>query len=95
MEHPDTIRATANLAITYGKQGQWKESLSFLEPAVQLSLKLLGQQHPQTQHCLHNLVFVYKGLGRDEEAQETRDLLISQLTGDQKEVDSVRGVSNG
>jgi len=40
-------------------------------------LKVLGQQHPDTQMDLRSLVFVYEQLGKEKEAQEARDLLLS------------------
>jgi tetratricopeptide (TPR) repeat protein len=76
MEHPDTIRAAVNLAVTYGRQSRWEESVSLLAPAVRLSLHVLGQQHPHTQDRLRDLVQVYGKLGKEKEAQETRNLLI-------------------
>jgi hypothetical protein len=53
-----------------------EEAAALLAPAVQLSLKVLGQQHPSTQRRLRILVHVYDKLGKEKEAQETRDLLI-------------------
>jgi len=69
--------AAANLAATYGKQGRWEENAALLAPAVQLSLKVLGQQHPHTQEDLRSLVVVYEKLGKEKEAQEARELLLS------------------
>jgi hypothetical protein len=78
-EHPDTIRAAVDLAVTYGKLGRWEEDVPLLTPAVQHSPKVLGQQHPNAQGDLRGLAFVYTKLGKGKEAQETRDLLIFQL----------------
>jgi hypothetical protein len=67
----------ASLAATYGKQGRWEEDAALLAPAVQLSLKVLGQQHPDTQSRIRDLIFVYGKLGKEKDAHETRDLLLS------------------
>jgi hypothetical protein len=71
MEHPDTIKAAANLATTHTQQGRWEEGATLRASAVQLSLQVLGQQHPDTQNRLRDLVFVYGKLGKEKEAQET------------------------
>jgi Tetratricopeptide repeat len=76
-EHPDTILAAANLAAAYGRQTRWVRCLDLLAPAVELSMKVLGNRHPDTQDRIKRLANVYEKLGKQQEAEETRKMLIS------------------
>jgi hypothetical protein len=76
IEHPDTIRAAANLAVTYKTQGRLDEAVSFLAPAVELSVKVLGRQHPNTKKYISTLVYLYEELGKQTEADEVKALLL-------------------
>lgn len=75
-EHPDTITAVAILAATYCAQDRLEEAFYLLAPAVEVALKVMGRQHPSSQDVIRDLLVVYEKLEKDEEAQQTRELLL-------------------
>jgi hypothetical protein len=58
----------ANLASTYWNQGRWDEAEVLQAKQLELCSKKLGQRHPDTLISMKNLVFVWKGMGRHEDA---------------------------
>lgn len=56
-EHPDTLVSMNNLAHTYQAQGgQGEEAMELLRECVELQMRILGAQHPQTQEALEDLL---------------------------------------
>src|ERR1700678_1176668 len=64
VEHPDTLKSMANLAITYQNQGRWNEAEQLM------SRKLLGAEHPDTLTSMANLAVTYQNQGRWNEAEQ-------------------------
>ena len=62
----------------YHDQDQLQEALGLLKPAVEVSIKVIGQQHPDTQHYAKYLASVYKRLGMMKEAEDMENRLLSQ-----------------
>jgi hypothetical protein len=77
IDHPDTIRAAANLAVTYRSQGRLEEAINLTVLAVELGMRVLGRQHPHTQHFVRVLLQNYADLGISNEAGGTKALLQS------------------
>jgi tetratricopeptide (TPR) repeat protein len=67
-QHPDTLRAMANLAATYGNQGRWDEAVVLEERVLEASKVAPGEQHPDTLTAMANLAVTYWNQGRWDEA---------------------------
>jgi len=59
-----------NLAETYRKQGRWKEAEELEVQVMETSLRVLGEEHPDTLTSMNNLAFTLKGRGQNAEAIE-------------------------
>ena len=70
VEHPDTLSSIANLAMTYCKQGRWKEGEELQLRVVETSKRVLGVEHPSTLFSMANLTSTYWIQGRWREAKE-------------------------
>ncbi|MFF9011159.1 tetratricopeptide repeat protein [Streptomyces goshikiensis] len=71
-DHPTTLRARANLAVTYSALGRHHHALA-LEEAVRTDYeRLLGPDHPDTLRARANLAFTYRALGRHHDADLLR-----------------------
>jgi hypothetical protein len=67
-EHPDTLHAIENLALSYKALGQSKKAVE-LEAVVLEKMKLLlGEEHPGTLCAMGDLALSYSSLGRSKEA---------------------------
>jgi hypothetical protein len=61
VEHPDTIRATANLAVTYGSLGKYTESEKLEVQVLDARTRILGVEHPGTiESSLHSSTYSYR-----------------------------------
>ena len=67
-EHPDTLRAMGNLAVSYGNAGRLEEALGLREEVLRLRREKLGAEHPDTLGAMGNLAISYRDAGRPEEA---------------------------
>ena len=47
-EHPDTLASMNNLALTYHRQGRWKEAEELGEQVLESRKRMLGHEHPDT-----------------------------------------------
>ena len=68
-EHPKTLDSLHNLAVYYGKIGDYQKALELIEKAYTLRCKVLGEEHPYTLISLVNLAATYGNLGNTEKAQ--------------------------
>ena len=62
-DHPDTISALHNLAITYDNLGDYAKSKALKEQVYEKRKKKLGEDHPDTITALNNLATTYGDLG--------------------------------
>jgi tetratricopeptide (TPR) repeat protein len=85
-EHPDTLRAMLNLAISYDEAGRREEALKLREEALPLSRKVNGPEHTDTLKAMKNLANSYCSAGRSSEAIS---LLAKACEVDPKDTDSV------
>ena len=69
-EHPDTLTSMANLALTYGNQGRWKEAEELEVQVMETCKRVLGTEHPHTLISMNNLASTYRSQGRWKEAEE-------------------------
>jgi tetratricopeptide (TPR) repeat protein len=69
-EHLDTLRALANLASTYSRNGRWEAAAELEEIILEGRRKSLGAEHPDTLKMMGYLVTSYHKQGRLEEASK-------------------------
>ena len=63
-EHPDTLRAMNNLAISYSDAGRRDEALKLREEVLTLRRKVLGPEHPDTLMAMTTWRCSYRDAGR-------------------------------
>ncbi|KAF8529605.1 hypothetical protein BU17DRAFT_60387 [Hysterangium stoloniferum] len=63
-EHPDTLTARANLAVTYHQLGRWTDAEQLEVQVLEASERILGTEHPETLTARANLAITYHQLGR-------------------------------
>jgi hypothetical protein len=59
VEHPDTIRAMANLAATYQNLGKYTEAEKLEMQVLDARNRILGVEHPDTINAMANLASTY------------------------------------
>ena len=59
----------ANLALTFWNQGRWKEAEELEFQVMETSLRVLGQEHPDTLTSIANLALTYRDQERRKEAE--------------------------
>jgi hypothetical protein len=57
-----------NLATIYHTQGRWKEAEELQLKQLEISQRVLGDEHPDTLISMNNLAFTFKEQDRVEEA---------------------------
>jgi len=76
VEHPETIRAMANLAGTYGNLGKYTEAEKLEIQVLDARNRILGVQHPDTIHAMANLAVTYGKLGKYTEAERLKNKVL-------------------
>ncbi|KAH7231009.1 hypothetical protein BKA59DRAFT_518303 [Fusarium tricinctum] len=71
-EHPDTISAMSNLAITLSDQGKLDEAASMKAEVLEKMQRILGDEHPDTIMAMSNLTNSLSDQGKLEEAASMR-----------------------
>jgi len=67
-EHPTTLDAMRDLAVSYVEANRWDEALKLREQSLALSRKVLGPAHRDTINAVNELADCYGFAGRDKEA---------------------------
>ncbi|PVF92027.1 FabD/lysophospholipase-like protein, partial [Serendipita vermifera] len=62
--HPDTIKASNNLALTYWSLGKLQEAEELQIKVLEMRQEILGEQHPDTIMASNNLAATYADLGK-------------------------------
>ncbi|THH20457.1 hypothetical protein EW146_g905 [Bondarzewia mesenterica] len=68
-EHPDTLRAMANLASIFRDQGRWMDAESLEAVVMETRRRVLGEEHPDTLSTMANLASTFWNQGRWKEAE--------------------------
>ena len=68
-DHPDTITAMNNLAITLSHQGKLEETGVMMKEILEKSRHILGEDHPTTITAMNNLASTYRNQRRWQEAE--------------------------
>ena len=69
-EHPETLEALNNLAVTYCQQERADKAKELLLQVVQSSKRVLGEEHPLTLTIMTNLALIYSQQGHRKETEE-------------------------
>ena len=75
-EHPDTLSAMNNLALSYFDAGRRAEALKMREEVLKLRRKVNGPEHLDTLRAVQNLAFSFLEAGRSAEALKLREELL-------------------
>ncbi|MDI5967026.1 tetratricopeptide repeat protein [Streptantibioticus silvisoli] len=67
-DHPDTLSARNNLALSYWQAGRTNDAITLQEQVLTHSERLLGPDHPNTLTTRHNLALSYGQAGRTDDA---------------------------
>jgi tetratricopeptide (TPR) repeat protein len=67
-EHPGTLDAMRDLAVSHLAAGDPDDALELLEPALTLARTVLGPKHPKTLSKTQDLARVYFDIGRQDDA---------------------------
>ncbi|MFD7031579.1 tetratricopeptide repeat protein [Streptomyces sp. NPDC059917] len=72
-DHPDTIKARADLVTAFYHLGRHHDALALLESVHADSERIHGPDHPNTLSARANLPATYRSLGRHNEAAQLRN----------------------
>jgi hypothetical protein len=59
--HPEPLICMANLASTYWNQGRWDEAEELFVRVMETSLRVLGEEYPDTLTSMASLASIWKG----------------------------------
>ncbi|GHF65250.1 hypothetical protein GCM10018787_11820 [Streptomyces thermodiastaticus] len=76
-DHPGTLTARNNLAVSYADAGRHHEALELREHVLADRERILGPHHPDTLDARHNLANSYADTGRHHEALELREHVLA------------------
>ena len=68
-EHPDTLTAMGNLAVSLRALGEKQAARALLEKVVEGSQRVLGAEHPDTLMAMDNLAVSLQALGEEQAAR--------------------------
>jgi tetratricopeptide (TPR) repeat protein len=74
-DHPDTLWAVGNLAMTYYKLGRFMQAEELYALALEKHRKLLGEDNPATIWIMRNLALTYCKLDKVPAAEELERLV--------------------
>ncbi|KAJ7865950.1 acyl transferase/acyl hydrolase/lysophospholipase [Mycena leptocephala] len=77
-DHPDTLKAMANLATTYRQLGRYKEAEPLQSIVLEKRKQLLGADHPRTLSAMANLASTYRNLGRYQDAELLESIVLDK-----------------
>lgn len=86
-EHPDTLTAKSNLAVTYTRMGRLMDAVKLQEDVLETMEKSLGPENLETITVMSNLAWTYLSQGRwndalclHEKALDARKRLLGKNT---------------
>jgi len=80
VEHPDTINAMENLAITYGSLGKYTKAEELEIQVLDARNRILGVEHPDTINAMGHLAATYRNLGKYTEAEKLEIQVLDAMT---------------
>ncbi|KAJ7278926.1 hypothetical protein C8J57DRAFT_1465179 [Mycena rebaudengoi] len=79
-EHPDTLNAMGNLAISYRDLGKFSEAEALEVVVLEKRTQILGSEHPDTLKAMGNLAITYRDLGKFSEAEALEVAVLEKRT---------------
>ncbi|WP_437040184.1 tetratricopeptide repeat protein [Streptomyces sp. enrichment culture] len=76
-DHPDTLMARHNLAVSYHDAGRVQDALDLRERVLADYERILGPDHPETLSARHNLAVSYRVAGRVQDALDLRERVLA------------------
>ncbi|WP_344599441.1 tetratricopeptide repeat protein [Streptomyces glaucus] len=76
-DHPDTLSARHNLAVSYSAAGRVQDALDLRERVLADRERVLGPDHPDTLSARHNLAASYSVAGRAQEALDLGERVLA------------------
>ncbi|KAJ6547766.1 hypothetical protein DFH09DRAFT_1087520 [Mycena vulgaris] len=77
-DHPDTLNAMGDLALTCCQQGRYKEAEDLEVVVLEKRRKISGEDHPDTVCAMGNLASTYHKLGKMKEAEELEGVVLEK-----------------
>jgi tetratricopeptide (TPR) repeat protein len=95
-EHPDTVQAMANLALTWWQQGRSDAAEELQAQVLELRKAVLGEKHPDTITAMANLTSTWWQQGRSDAAEELeiQVLELSKAVLGEKHLDTITAMAN-
>jgi tetratricopeptide (TPR) repeat protein len=78
-EHPDTISAMSNLAITLGDQGQLDQAARMRKEVLEKRRRILGEEHPSTISAMSNVAVTLGAQGQLDEAVRMKKEVLEKM----------------
>ncbi|KAJ7690978.1 hypothetical protein B0H17DRAFT_1288299 [Mycena rosella] len=77
-DHPDTLIAMGNLALTYHQLGQLKDAEKLEVVVLEKRRRILGEDHLETLWAMGNLAWTYHQLGQLKEAEKLEVVVLEK-----------------
>ncbi|KAJ7888025.1 hypothetical protein B0H13DRAFT_1888574 [Mycena leptocephala] len=77
-DHPHTLVAMGNLALTYHKLGRYQEAEPLESIVLEKRKQVLGADHPDTLLAMGNLAATHRELGRYQEAEPLESIVLEK-----------------
>jgi tetratricopeptide (TPR) repeat protein len=95
-DHPSTLNAMGNLAMTYRAQGRAGDAARLEEEVLEKMRRILGDEHPDTLTAMGNLAMTYGDQGRAGDAARLQEEVLEKsrrILGDEHP-DTLRAMGN-
>ncbi|WRZ54751.1 tetratricopeptide repeat protein [Streptomyces sp. NBC_01314] len=76
-DHPDTLGARSNLAVSYSDAGRIQDALDLRERVLADCERVLGPDHPATLTAVHNLANSYRDAGQVQDALDLTERVLA------------------
>ncbi|MBT2415753.1 tetratricopeptide repeat protein [Streptomyces sp. ISL-12] len=76
-DHPDTLKARNNLAVSYSAAGRVQDALDLAERVLADYERILGPDHPNTLDARNNLAASYNDAGHVQDALDLRERVLA------------------
>jgi tetratricopeptide (TPR) repeat protein len=77
-DHPSTLSAIDNLAMTYWAQGRTGDAARLQEELLAKRKRILGDDHPDTLTTMNNLALTYRAQGRTGDAARLQEEVLAK-----------------
>ena len=60
----------SNIGNVYNRQGQYERALEYYQKALEIDIKVSGQEHPDVAASKENIGLVFEAMGRKSQAKQ-------------------------